>query len=277
MSVEQKRLLISPNDPQLSVVQQCVLLSLSRSSFYYKPALTTLLNLRLMELIDRQFLDHPYYGVERMTTYLNKDLGYRVNEKRIRRLYRIMGLQTIYQKPNLSKPNLAEYKYPYLLKGLTIDRPNQVWEADITYIPMYRFAIIDVYSRKIVGWGISNTMTTEWCKSIVEKAINDYGTPSIFNTDQGSQFTNATFTGMLKKHSIQISMDGKGRAIDNIYIERFWRSIKYEKIYLNPPNGGIELWKSVNEYMNFYNGQRRQEVLNKMTPNLMYESLSNVS
>jgi putative transposase len=282
MSVEQKRLLISPDHPGLSVVQQCVLLSFSRSSYYYKPAFESLLNLRLMELIDRQFLEHPYYGVERMTTYLNKDLGYGVNEKRIRRLYRIMGLQTIYQKPNLSKPNLAEYKYPYLLKGLTIDRPNQVWEADITYIPMFRgfmylFAIIDVYSRKIVGWGISNTMTTEWCKSIVEKAINDYGKPQIFNTDQGAQFTNAAFTGMLKKYDIQISMDGKGRALDNIYIERFWRSIKYEKIYLNPPNGGVELWKTVNEYMNFYNGQRRQEVLGKMTPNLMYESLSNVS
>ncbi|MFM7637852.1 MAG: IS3 family transposase [Crocinitomicaceae bacterium] len=282
MSIEEKRLLISPDYSGLSIVQQCVLLSLSRSSYYYKPAFESMLNMRLMELIDRQFLEHPYYGVERMTTYLNKDLGYQVNEKRIRRLYRIMGLQTIYQKPNLSKPNLAEYKYPYLLKGLTIDRPNQVWEADITYIPMFRgfmylFAIIDVYSRKIVGWGISNTMTTEWCKSIVEKAIKDYGRPEIFNTDQGSQFTNAVFTEMLNKHDIRISMDGKGRALDNIYIERFWRSIKYEKIYLNPSNGGIELWKSVNDYINFYNGQRRQEVLNKMTPNLMYESLANVS
>lgn len=188
---------------------------------------------------------------------------------------------TDYQNP-ISQYVVCRRLTPYLLKGLTIDRPNQVWEADITYIPMFRgfmylFAIIDVYSRKIVGWGISNTMTTEWCKSIVEKAIKDYGRPEIFNTDQGSQFTNAVFTEMLNKHDIRISMDGKGRALDNIYIERFWRSIKYEKIYLNPSNGGIELWKSVNDYINFYNGQRRQEVLNKMTPNLMYESLANVS
>ena len=163
-----------------------------------------------------------------------------------------MGLQTIFPKRNLSKMNLKDYKYPYLLKGLAIERPNQVWEVDITYIPMFRgfmymFAIIDVYSRKIIAWSISNSMTVEWCKEVVEEAIKEYGKPEILNSDQGSQVTSQIFINVLKKNDILISMDGKGRALDNIFIERFWRTIKYEYIYLNPPNGGIDLLKGVNK------------------------------
>ena len=188
-----------------------------------------------MKAIDKKYLECPFYGTRRMTTYLNLDLGYRIDRKRIKRFYRLMGLTTIYPKKNLSKPNLAEYKYPYLLKDVEINRSNQVWASDITYIPMFRgfmymYAIIDVYSRKIVGWDVSNTMSVEWCKSITREAIEKYGKPEIFNTDQGSQFTSPVFINELKKHNIKISMDGKGRALDNIYIERFWRTIKYEHI-----------------------------------------------
>lgn len=271
MSTNQKRELISPDYKKMSIVKQCELIDLQRSSFYFKPKGESALNQTLMKAIDRKFLECPFYGVGRMTTYLNKDLGYRVDVKRIRRLYRLMGLQTIYPKRNLSKANLKEYKYPYLLRNLVVERPSQVWCADITYIPMFRgfmymFAIIDVYSRKIMGWSISNTMSVNWCKEVVETAIEKHGKPEIFNTDQGSQFTSPIFINMLKSNNIAISMDGKGRALDNIYIERFWRSLKYEYIYLNPANGGIELLQGVRKYMEFYNTERRHESLGKVSP-----------
>lgn len=282
MSAEQKRELISPSEPKMSISKQCKSLGIQRSSYYCKPKGESAVNQQLMKAIDRKYLDCPFYGVRRMTTYLNKDLGFRVCRKRIRRLYRIMGIQTIYPKKNLSKPNQAEYKYPYLLKGLEINYPNQVWEADITYIPMFRgfmylFAIIDVFSRKIMAWGISNTMTAEWCKSITQEAIETYGTPEILNTDQGSQFTSPVFINELKKNKIKISMDGKGRALDNIYIERFWRSLKYEYIYLNPANGGIELLKGVKKYMDFYNNERRHESINQTSPNEYFYANQKVS
>lgn len=282
MSTEQKRQLICPEDPEISVVKQCKLIGLQRSNFYFKPKGETVFNQDLMKKIDRKFLECPFYGVERMTQYLNLDLGLHVDSKRIRRLYNLMGLQTIFPKRNLSKMNLKDYKYPYLLKGLTIERPNQVWEVDITYIPMFRgfmymFAIIDVYSRKIIAWSISNSMTVEWCKEVVEEAIKEYGKPEILNSDQGSQFTSPVFINMLKKNDILISMDGKGRALDNIFIERFWRTIKYEYIYLNPPNGGIDLLKGVNKYIEFYNNERRHESLNYLTPNMNFYQTTKVS
>lgn len=182
----------------MSIVKQCKSLGLQKSSYYCKPKGESSLNQLLMKAIDKKYLECPFYGTRRMTTYLNMDLGYRVDRKRIKRLYRLMGLTTIYPKKNLSKPNLAEYKYPYLLKDLEINRSNQVWASDITYIPMFRgfmymYAIIDVYSRKIVGWDISNTMSVEWCKSVTSQAIETYGKPEIFNTDQGSQFTSPRF------------------------------------------------------------------------------------
>ena len=193
-----------------------------------------------------------------------------------------MGLQTIFPKKNLSKANQAHYKYPYLLRNLLIDRSNHAWEVDITYIPMfrgfmYKFAIIDVYSRKIMGWSVSNTMTTEWCKEVVREAIEEHGNPEILNSDQGSQFTSPIFINFLKDNDIKISMDGKGRALDNIYIERYWRSLKYEYIYLNPANGGVELYKGIKKYVEFYNAERRHESLNYETPNEYYKQYQKVS
>jgi putative transposase len=229
-----------------------------------------------MELIDKEYTEHPFYGVERMTNYLNKDLGYHVDDKSIRRLYHVMGLQTIFPKKNLSKANPAHYKYPYLLRNLLIDRPIQVWEVDITHIPMfrgfmYKFAISDVYSRKIMGWSVFNTMTTEWCKEVVREAIEVYGNPETIISDQGAQFTSPIFINFLKDNDIKISMDGKGRALDNIYIELYWRSLKYEYIYLNPANGGVELNKGIKKYLEFYNSERRHESFNYETPNEYYK------
>lgn len=282
MTTNEKRSLITPSYSHLSVKKQCRLIDLQRSNFYFKPKGESLLNLKLMELIDRKFMECPFYGVERMLNHLNKDLGYRVDDKRVRRLYHVMRLDTIYPKKNLSKSNKTHYKYPYLLRGLTIERPNQVWSVDITYIPMfrgfmYKFAIIDVYSRKIMGWGVSNTMTVEWCKDVLQDALSEHGCPEILNSDQGSQFTSPIFINELKKNNIQISMDGKGRALDNIYIERFWRSLKYEYVYLNPANGGVELYRGIKKYVEFYNNERRHESLKYETPNSFYSQHKNVS
>ncbi|WEK21406.1 MAG: IS3 family transposase [Candidatus Pedobacter colombiensis] len=283
MSMIERRSLISPEHQALSIASQCKLLNLQRSCYYFKPKGESLFNQSIMNLIDRKFLDCPFYGVDRMTAYLNKDLGCHVNNKRIRRLYRVMNLRTIYPKKNLSKANAAHHKYPYLLKGLKIDRPGQVWQADITYIPMFRgfmymFAIIDVYSRKIVGWSISNTMTVEWCRDVLLETIEEHGTPGIFNTDQGSQFTSPIFTKALKDSDVSISMDGKGRALDNVFIERFWRSLKQEYIYLNPPNGGMELFQGIKRYVEFYNNERRHRSMDDLTPNeVFYQNNKKVS
>ncbi len=241
----------------------------------YKLKGESLLNLKLMEAIDRYFIDHPYYGVERMTDYLNMDLGYCVNVKRVRRLYKLMNLQTIYARPKTTKRNQSHAVYPYLLKSLKIERPNQVWQTDITYIPMFRgfmymAAIIDVYSRKVLNWSISNSMTADWCIELLEDTISMYGPPEIHNSDQGSQYTSAEYIEVLKKYKVKISMDGKGRASDNIYIEHFWRSIKQEKIYLNPPNGGIELYQMAKECIQFYNEKRRHTEIGKMPPDQKY-------
>ncbi|KAA1239150.1 IS3 family transposase, partial [Aquimarina sp. RZ0] len=271
MSTIQKRQKVVKSHPGLSLKQQCKLLEIHRSGLYYKPKGESLLNLKLMKEIDRYFLEHPYYGVERMTDYLNLDLGYRVNVKRIRRLYKLMGLQTIYSKPKTTIRDKTNYIYPYLLKNIKIDQPNQVWQTDITYIPMFRgfmymAAIIDVHSRKILNWSVSNSMSAEWCTELLNDTVEQYGTPKIHNSDQGSQYTSDLYIAALKKHQIQISMDGKGRALDNIYIERFWKSLKYEKIYLNPPNGGLDLYQKVKEYIEFYNTKRRHTEIGKVPP-----------
>ena len=275
MSTTQKRQKVVRAHPRLSLKEQCNILSIHRSGLYYKPKGESLLNLRLMAAIDRQFIEHPYYGVERMTDYLNMDLGYGVNIKRVRRLYKLMNLRTIYAKPKTTKRNKEHAVYPYLLKGVKIKRPNQVWQTDITYIPMFRgfmymAAIIDVYSRKVLNWSISNSMTAEWVKELLEDTIRMYGAPEIHNSDQGSQYTSQDYIDVLKEHEIKISMDSKGRALDNVYIERFWRSIKQEKIYLNPPNGGLELYQMVKEYIQFYNEKRRHTEIGKMPPDQKY-------
>ena len=264
MSRSERRFHASLECKSLSIVRRCKLLEVHRSGIYFKPKQESALNMELMNAIDRKFTDCPFYGVRRMTIYLQQDLGYRVNRKRVARLYKKMGLETIYPKKDLSKPNKAHPVYPYLLKDLAIDRPNQVWEIDITYIPlfrgfMYMVAIIDVYSRRVMNWSVSNTMDVAWCKEVYEDAIRMHGKPEIINSDQGSQFTSPVFTAvsLAEENSIRISMDGKGRALDNIFIERFWRSLKYEYIYLNPPNGGIQLYQGIKNYMEFYNNERR--------------------
>ncbi len=275
MSTTERRKKVVKCHPRLSLVQQCKLLNIHRSGLYYKPRNESGYNLRLMKEIDAYFMEHPYYGVERMTDYLNLDLSHRVNVKRVRRLYKLMGLQTIYRKPRTTIKDPKSYKFPYLLKDLKIERANQVWQTDITYIPMlrgfmYMNAIIDVYSRKILNWSISNSMDKQWCIELLEDTIADYGVPKIHNSDQGSQYTSTQYIEVLKEHGVQISMDGKGRALDNIYIERFWKSIKYEKIYLNPPNGGLDLYQMVNEYIEFYNTKRRHTEIGKVPPNQIY-------
>lgn len=275
MSSTERRQLVVKSHPGLSLSKQCEILGLSRSMSYYKPRGESLLNEQLMRCIDRHFLLHPYYGVARMTDYLNLDMGFRVNEKRVRRLYRIMNLKTIYARPKTTTRDPEKYIYPYLLRNLQIIRPNQVWQTDITYIPMFRgfmymAAIIDVYSRKILGWSISNSMTTKWVTELLNDTVHKYGAPEIHNSDQGSQYTSEEYIQALKEHNIQISMDGKGRALDNVYIERFWRSIKQEKIYLNPPNGGLDLHQMVKEYVYFYNQERRHQEIGKIPPNQLY-------
>jgi putative transposase len=282
MSLDRKRHLVERENSSLSVVRQCEILEIHRSGIYFKPRGEKLLNLKLMRLIDEKFMDCPFYGVPRMTTWLRQDMGYIINEKRIERLYRIMGLQTIFPKKNLSKRNQAHKIYPYLLKNLAITKPNQVWQTDITYIPlergfMYMIAIIDVYSRKVLNWSISNTMNVEWCAQVYQDTIDDFGCPEILNTDQGSQFTSPIFTKISLDNEIKISMDGKGRALDNIYIERFWRALKYEHIYLNPANGGIELYEGVKKYIHFYNRNRRHTSINDQTPDEFYYQMKNVS
>jgi putative transposase len=267
--------MVDPQHHKLSVSEQCHLLSIHRSGLYYKPRGETLLNMHLMKIIDREFFDKPFYGVRRMTHHL-KHMSYRVNKKRIERLYRLMDLRVIYPKKHLSKPGKGHTLYPYLLKGLTIDRPNQVWSTDITWIPMkkgfmYMIAIIDLYSRYVVNWSISNSMDAAWCREVLTEAIEKYGAPEIFNTDQGSQFSSLLFTDVLKANNVRISMDGKGRAIDNIFIERLWRSVKYEYAYLNPSNGGLELYQGMKKYMDFYNNQRPHQSLKYQVPKTVFE------
>ena len=275
MSTIERRQLVVTSHPRLSLLKQCELLDISRSTMYFKPKGESALNGRIMKDIDRYFLIHPYYGVARMTDYLNKDLGHRVNEKRVRRLYKIMNLKTIYARPITTKRDPEKHIYPYLLRNLTISRPNQVWQTDITYIPMFRgfmymAAIIDVYSRKILGWSISNSMTTKWCTELLEETIKTHGKPEIHNSDQGSQYTSEKYIETLKTNEIKISMDGKGRALDNVFIERFWRSLKQEKIYLNPPNGGLDLFQKVKEYVYFYNTERRHSEIGSIPPDQRY-------
>ena len=228
----------------------------------------------MMNIMDRHLTRHPTEGVVSMV-YLLLSLGFLVGPKRIRRLFRIMGRHTIYRRKNLTKSSLKEFIKPYLLKGLKVTRANQVWCTDITYIPMkkgfmYMTAIIDVYSRKIVGWGISNSMSSQWCKNVLEDAIATHGKPEIVNSDQGSQFTSEVFIDLLKSNEIQISMDGKGRALDNIFIERLWRSVKYENIYLNVYENGVELFKGLTGYFEFYNNVRLHQSLNYETPSKIY-------
>ncbi|RZS96963.1 IS3 family transposase [Cecembia calidifontis] len=241
----------------LSIRKQCEVLEVPRSSLYYKPKGENEINLKLMGIMDRHLTDHPTEGVVSMV-YLLTGLGFVVGPKRIRRLFRLMGRETLYRRKNLTKSGLREYIRPYLLRNLKIERPNQVWVTDITYIPMQKgfmflTAVMDVYSRRILSWGISNSQDAKWCKQVIEEAIREYGKPEIVNSDQGSQYTSALWINYLEGLDIKVSMDGKGRALDNVYIERFWKSIKYDYIYLNPSEDGYDLLKGVKWYIEYYN------------------------
>jgi len=266
--------MIEPDHPQLSIGQQCKLLSIARSSFYYTSKGETEQNLDLMRLIDEQFLETPFFGVRQMTWHLRND-GHLVNEKRIRRLMRLMGLMPIYQKPNTSRPAKGHKTYPYLLRGLRVDRPNQVWCSDITYLPMrrgflYLVAIMDWHTRKVLAWRISNTLETDFCVEALNEAIHKFGPPEIMNTDQGSQFTSFAWTDRLRRTGVRISMDGKGRFLDNIFIERLWRTLKYECVYLHAWETGSEAKVGIRKWMTFYNHQRPHSALGGRPPAVLY-------
>ena len=265
--------MIRAHHTKLSVRRQCKILSVPRSSLYYRPIAEKPENVKMMNLMDRHLINHPTEGVRSMVDLL-KELGYPVGPKRIRRLFRLMGHQTLYRRKNLTKNALREFIKPYLLRGLKITHANQVWCTDITYIPMakgfmYMTAFIDVYSRKIVGWGISNSMSKKWCLDVLADAIANHGKPEIINSDQGSQYTSSAWTNFLEKQEIRISMDGKGRATDNAWIERFWKSLKYDYIYLNPCDNGLELFEGVQDHIAYYNQKTHQSI--KCSPNKFYE------
>lgn len=253
---------------------QCRLLSFPRSTYYYKPVEVSTLNLELMRLMDGKYTEHPYFGSRRMLSWLNMDCGYSINRKRVTRLMRMMGLEAIYPKPNLSKAQDEHKKMPYLLRGLKIDHPNQVWSSDITYIRMksgflYLTVILDWYSRYVIAWRLSNTLEADFCVEALEEALQ-IGQPEISNTDQGSQYTSDSYINCLKKNEIKISMDGRGRALDNIFTERLWRSLKYEEVYLKSYETGKEAFEGIRKYFTFYNQERRHQSLENHRPAEIY-------
>ena len=267
------RKLVDTGDATLSVRLQCELLALSRSSLYYEPVCMDMVSIKLMHLIDEEFTRHPFIGTRRMVIYL-QSLGHEVNRKRLQRLYGIMGIEAIYPKKNLSKRNMEHKVYPYLLRGLLINRVNQVWSTDITYIRLaggfvYLVAIIDWYSRYVIAWSISTSMETDFCIETLNEALAT-GTCEIFNSDQGSQFTSPKFTDIILAEQIQISMDGKGRALDNIFVERLWRSVKYECVYLMSFATVAEARKYIGEYFIYYNQGRHHQSLGYKTPAQIY-------
>jgi putative transposase len=265
--------LIERDSEQLSVRQQCDLVGLSRATFYYEPASETDLNIQLMHRIDKQYTETPFYGVLRMTVVL-RQMGYVVNPKRVRRLMQVMDLQAIYPKRRTTI-GCAEHKvYPYLLRNVPITRRNQVWSTDITYLPMmrgfmYLVAVIDWYSRYVLAWQLSNTLDGAFCLTTLEQALV-HGRPEIFNTDQGVQFTSLAFTGRLLEAGIRISMDGRGRALDNVFVERLWRSVKQEHVYLHEYETVMQLEKGLEDYFTFYNNVRPHQSLSDQAPARVY-------
>ena len=272
--MKERQQMVDKHYPVLSVSKQCDLLEIHRSGLYYSPVAERMENLMLMRLIDEQYYKTPFYGLRKVTAWLQSQ-GHKVNKKRVKRLMDLIGCQTIFRKPRTTIAAQNHKVYPYLLKNLPIERANQVWAMDISYVPMktgfmYLTAIIDLHSRYVVHWSLSNTMTAEWCAEVLKEAIIEHGTPAIFNTDQGSQFTSEVFTKVLLEHNIQISMDGKGRAIDNIFIERLWRSVKYEDIYLKCYEDGLTLYQGMKAYFKFYNQERLHQSLDYETPAMRY-------
>lgn len=271
--VEEKRLLIESDNSQIPIYRQCDLIGLVRSSYYYEPAGETGYNLLLMRLLDEQYTRTPFYGVPRMTEWLRSQ-GYIVNHKRVERLMGIMGLQAIYPKPKLSKGLDNTRKYPYLLRGLHIDKPDQVWCTDITYIRLrqgfiYLVAVMDWFSRYVLSWEVSNSLDTFFCLNALERALLR-GSPEIFNNDQGSQFTSQAFTDRLEEAEIRISWDGRGRLWDNIFIERLWRTVKYEEVFIRDYQTVAEAVKGLSSYFRFYNNERFHQSLEYRTPLQVY-------
>ena len=270
--------MIEVKNPKIPVCRQCELIGLSRSSLYYEPAGVSKYNLELMKLIDEQYTRTPFYGSPRITCWLRKR-GYNVNHKRVERLMRLMGLQAIYPKPNLSKKDNKQRIYPYLLKGLEIKGPNQVWASDITFIRLakgfiYLVAVMDWFSRYVLSWVTSITLDAGFCLEALKKALT-IASPGIFNSDQGTQFTSSEFTEALLQRKILISMDGRGRVFDNIFVERLWRTLKYEEVYLKDYAGVTEAVESIGNYFRFYNNERFHQSLGYLTPREVYFNSSN--
>jgi len=256
MNLPERRALVDPDDPVLSIAAQCRLLRVSRSTLYYQPEPVDPDDLAMMRRMDELYMASPFYGSRRMVAVLRRE-GWEVNRKRVQRLMRVMGLEAIYQKPNTSKRHPAHKVYPYLLRGLVIDRPNQVWCADITYIPMakgfaYLVAVMDWFSRRVLAWRVSITLDAEFCVEALRDALELHGRPEIFNTDQGVQFTSEGFVGELESRSVRISMDGKARFLDNIFIERLWRSLKYEDVFIKAYGSVAEARRGIGGWLTFY-------------------------
>lgn len=274
MSQTSRLAMIARPHPQFTIIEQCELLKVPRSTLYYKPEPVSDEELKLMRRIDEIYTKWPFYGSRRLVEELRGE-GHVVNRERVRRLMRLMGIETIYQKPNTSRKHPSHKIYPYLLKNLVIDRPNQVWCADITYIPMakgwvYLVAVMDWFSRCVLAWRLSITMETDFCVEALQEALDNYGSPEIFNTDQGVQFTTAAFIETLSAQGVRISMDGKGRYLDNIFIERLWRSLKYEEVFTHAYASVAEARRSIGAWLNFYNDERKHQALDYCTPSQIF-------
>jgi putative transposase len=262
----------------LPIVRQCELLELSRSSVYYEPRPVSAADLALMRRLDELHLAHPFLGARKLATMLKRE-GLAVGRRHVRTLLRRMGLEAIYRKRRTSLPGQGHTLYPYLLSGVAIELPNQVWAADITYLPMargflYLVAILDLASRKVLAWHLSNTLATDFCVDALQEALNRFGSPEIFNTDQGAQFTAPAFSTVLQAQGVRISMDGKGRWIDNVFVERLWRSVKYEEVYLHAYDSPREANAALERYFQFYNGRRPHQALDNRTPDEAYFAIN---
>jgi len=270
-------MLVQPDHPELSMRSQCELLGMARSSLYYLPTEVSAEARTLMKKIDRLYMEHPFFGSRKILLGL-REAGHDINRKRVQRLMQVMGLQALVPGPHTSKPHPEHPIYPYLIGGIDVVRPDQVWAADITYIPLehgwgYLVAVIDWHSRAILSWRLSNTMTVDFCVEALEEALRQHGKPEVFNTDQGAQFTSPDFTGVLKREGITISMDGKGRATDNIFIERVWRSLKYEDVYLRDYATLAEAHAGIGKWIRFYNVRRWHQSLDNRTPMEVYRGV----
>jgi putative transposase len=268
--------MIEPAHPVLCVTRQCALLGLPRASYYHRPRPEPAANLALMRVIDETYLAYPFFGSRQMTRWLRRQ-GHEVNRKRVQRLMRQMGLEAIYRKPNLSRAQPGHRLYPYLLRDLPVTRPNRVWASDITYVPVqggyaYLCAVLDWHSRCVLAWELSNTLDASFCVRAVQRALATHGTPEIFNSDQGCQFTSTEFTGLLLARGVKLSMDGKGRCLDNVFVERLWRTVKYEEVYLKSYVSLVDAHAQLDRFFRFYNERRPHSSLDDATPAEVYKA-----